>query len=565
MVGVLDWVQNPANQGLLSLAAGLMQAGGPQRMPTSFGQALGQGANAGMDRYNSVQGQQLQRQLTDAQIKQLLFSQQMEKSALGMGDATPPTGVLASGGAPSGALAAPPAAPSGGYGSPPPQPMGQSPQPQASGNDGPNKDWLRASVINKYFPGYATLYGAANSPTDLQKTIAAINNPNTPPEVKAELQKNLQKQNYIAPIGGTRPGVPIRDPMNPGQIISENPSIPPNTNVTRNPDGSVASVTPQPGANEAVAAQAAATTAATEGVKSQFDLVPGMTDNSGRPVYRPKSSVLPQQGAAGVTSGTPVITAPDEKTAQEWMKTFESKGVPVNIKVAAESALKAPGRIPTSAVIGQSTGEKAAQEENEKILAAEGGKLRESANLAVDTNYNLQNMLKAANTLPTGKYTDFRMGVKASLQGILPDSMTSEKDLSNITDYQEFKKYSIKLGFDQARKMGARESTQIVEMSISSNPNPELVKPAIVALGHGLIAQNDYVIAKAKAQDQWQKANNGTLQGFNSDWQSKADPRAFAVKYMTPAEQAKAFGQMSVTDKKTILNSLTQLRASGAL
>jgi hypothetical protein len=63
MAGILDWFSNPANQGLLNLSAGLMQAGGPSRMPVSFGQALGQGFQQGAQGLQQAQQAQMQQQM----------------------------------------------------------------------------------------------------------------------------------------------------------------------------------------------------------------------------------------------------------------------------------------------------------------------------------------------------------------------------------------------------------------------------------------------------------------------------------------------------------------------
>ena len=68
MPGILDLYSNPANAGILSLASGLLQASGPQMRPVSFGQALGQGAQQGMQGYQQAQQAQLQNLLAQAQI-----------------------------------------------------------------------------------------------------------------------------------------------------------------------------------------------------------------------------------------------------------------------------------------------------------------------------------------------------------------------------------------------------------------------------------------------------------------------------------------------------------------
>lgn len=65
MAGILDWFSDPANQGLLNLSAGLLQASGPSPRPVSFGQALGQGMQQGMQGFQQAQQAQMQKQLFD--------------------------------------------------------------------------------------------------------------------------------------------------------------------------------------------------------------------------------------------------------------------------------------------------------------------------------------------------------------------------------------------------------------------------------------------------------------------------------------------------------------------
>jgi len=127
-MGYLDDLMNPANQGLLNMAAGLLQAGGPSRMPTSFGQALGQGLQQGVGAFqsatNSRMAQEKLRQ--EAELLKLhgaLYGAQTEKTNADVarqkllagimgGSATPATAgpVLAdaSGGVSAPGMAAPP-------------------------------------------------------------------------------------------------------------------------------------------------------------------------------------------------------------------------------------------------------------------------------------------------------------------------------------------------------------------------------------------------------------------------------------------------------------------------
>ena len=62
MLGLLgdeNMTQQARQQGLLGLAAGLLQAGGPSRTRTNIGQALGSGLLAGQQMYNQAVNQQI--------------------------------------------------------------------------------------------------------------------------------------------------------------------------------------------------------------------------------------------------------------------------------------------------------------------------------------------------------------------------------------------------------------------------------------------------------------------------------------------------------------------------
>ena len=71
MAGFLDAFNNMTpeqNQGLLAAAAALLQAGGPSRMPTSFGQALGGGLQAYQQGLEGAQDRSFQRQSRTMQM-----------------------------------------------------------------------------------------------------------------------------------------------------------------------------------------------------------------------------------------------------------------------------------------------------------------------------------------------------------------------------------------------------------------------------------------------------------------------------------------------------------------
>jgi hypothetical protein len=72
MAGFFESLMNPASQGILNTAAGLLQASGPSLRPVSFGQALGQGFQQGSQAYQGAQHAQLQQQLLELKKQQMM-------------------------------------------------------------------------------------------------------------------------------------------------------------------------------------------------------------------------------------------------------------------------------------------------------------------------------------------------------------------------------------------------------------------------------------------------------------------------------------------------------------
>jgi hypothetical protein len=72
MASFFEQLMNPASQGILNTAAGLLQASGPSLRPVSFGQALGQGFQQGTQAYQGAQQAQLQQQLLELKKQQMM-------------------------------------------------------------------------------------------------------------------------------------------------------------------------------------------------------------------------------------------------------------------------------------------------------------------------------------------------------------------------------------------------------------------------------------------------------------------------------------------------------------
>src|ERR1019366_10234165 len=71
-----DQGNNATSQGLMSLGAGLIKAGGPSEFKNNFG-GVGDAIQGGLDAYNKATTQQLQSQYLKGQINQQPFGQLM--------------------------------------------------------------------------------------------------------------------------------------------------------------------------------------------------------------------------------------------------------------------------------------------------------------------------------------------------------------------------------------------------------------------------------------------------------------------------------------------------------
>lgn len=80
MAGILQWANDPANQGLLNLSAGLLQASGPSRTPVSLGQAFGQAVPQGMNAFQQAQQGQMQQQLFGLRMSEAQRQRAMDES-----------------------------------------------------------------------------------------------------------------------------------------------------------------------------------------------------------------------------------------------------------------------------------------------------------------------------------------------------------------------------------------------------------------------------------------------------------------------------------------------------
>jgi muramidase (phage lysozyme) len=103
------------------------------------------------------------------------------------------------------------------------------------------------------------------------------------------------------------------------------------------------------------------------------------------------------------------------------------------------------------------------------------------------------------------------------------------------------------------RELSPRAAFQEVRFVQSTLPNPDMSPKGLNAVIGELQGLNDYKIAKANAQAQWETEHGGVghVEGFESDWQAKAPvtPYTFIISRMPQNERQELFGRMATTDE----------------
>ena len=170
-----------------------------------------------------------------------------------------------------------------------------------------------------------------------------------------------------------------------------------------------------------------------------------------------------------------------------------------------------------------------------KALGEQNTAIDHAAIDAQEMNKRLTQMDIARAGFTPGAGADKYYQAAAWMNSILPDEfLPKNMSADKVASYQDFTKQATLYATDQARKMGAREAASVVNMMVRANPNAEMMPQAIEDIQNGLRAQNDYVIAKADAKDQYLK-DKGSLEGFDSFWRKSASPEQFMLKYIPPA------------------------------
>lgn len=472
--------QNLQYNPLLGMAAGLLQAGGPSRMPTSLGQALGAGLQS---------GQQFQQAGLQNQMQQLMMGQNIARMQYMLGGPNAVNGMQAASSQPTDASnSAQPSLGSALIGnsqkpqennpaSPAsidttklsPQQMVTAPSSVADPMQDPYYNYL-AGGARIGLPGWDTLAG--------QRQTFLLNQPAfKEAQARAEALGGLQN---------VRQGGAVFDPMT-GQVLFQNPRLP--EGGILNPDRSVSIA---PGALNAI---------------SQSEQAQAQGSLYGKP-------------ATGVITSGPQTGATYQSTVGQLTGGGRGIGAITALPPAQEAGMPEAGKAATERANTAIEQQKAAQQ-------------------TIGQLGQLQANLEALGTGP-GKETQLEMkkGL-ASVGGFLGFPGLANADLTNAA---AARKSIVNLTAPMVRAMGAREPFQMVNFirdGMASISNPQDANQVVLGMLRGIAEyQND----TGKFAGNWLNQNSGA--GFapgqgawDANWQKQADPGAYIFDNLPKFEQ----------------------------
>jgi hypothetical protein len=496
---------------LIAAGAGMLASRSPYP-----GVALGEGLETGLKTLGSQQSEIPENQLREAQaqtaqITNALLPIQMQ--ALAGGQAAPSGGPLGQSGGTTGTSGAGPAAatgspasaagamPSGGPPLTPGTVQGASGMPEPA-NMGQNPQ----------FAGLDSQYQAIGAQIAQLKRIIPLY-PQHAPELTASLAS--QMDNYTKLMLG--------DPRMQAQAEAMK---------------DWAAVQPK-------AAQAGAEAAA----KMPYQLTPA----------RPGSYMYQGNQVIGATPTVRTITSPDTGAkSEEFMAPplpGQQAGAPATQQGApAETQSAAGAGAPAaSGALGKSwqtelgPGQKVSLEDRAKIEQAGREETLKEAQSAQNQQSTLNVMKDNAANIYTGPGASY-VGDFNRIARLVDPAYDD-----TVAARESFMKNGGQLIRQATRELSPRAAFQEVRFVQSTLPNPDMSPKGLNAVIGELQGLNDYKIAKANAQAQWEDQHGGVghVEGFESNWQAKAPvtPYTFIISRMPQNERQELFGRMATTDE----------------
>lgn len=562
------------SQGMLGLAAGLLQASGPSRMPTSLGQVIASGLQGGQNAYQNSLKNQYGNMQAASQVNQAKLG--MAQTAMMLDNMDPSTGAAyrrmlgmstnptqpqpaANLGTPATnqAPTQPPTAPTT-------QPYVAGGMPAAPANAGMMNaaPWAQAPAANAQAsdaPAAASAATQGQNPYVLpymDPHMAAQMYLSDPAGYKAALLKSYEPQQFR---GGS--AIVVNN-----KIVGMVPNL--DKGMTLDANGNAVNMSGYLPAKSAqdVASQAISTyfQGQQANQKAQADATwrpfEG-TDSNGMPIKYP----LGMGGMGGLPGMSSAMSGPPSGQIPPPLS-YGDKG-PAGMNPGALAA--AAAGLPAGAIqAGLSPARQAEQADIGKANAAQYTNIVNAGNAASGIIANVGEMQKAAaNGLVTGPMTDVkaRIGGLAQQLGLNPKNYTML--MADPNDAAAVNKAATRLGFDFAKTLGGRVTQQEVSMAMNANPNIKTPQGAYNNLLNVVSGMARYQRAERDAAVQY-KNQNGTMDGFSTwmdkqmrpadFWSGKANTnyQVFARAYVSPQERAEALASMSQAQKQQLLASM---------
>lgn len=365
---------------------------------------------------------------------------------------------------------------------------------------------------------YAKALSARISPTELQKTLTAAGVPEA--QQRAILLANVQKQNYIAPVGGARPGTVAFGPDAQGKWgpLFAQPDVGRNVNLTPDAQGNV-SVSPIPGNAAAQSALTAADTAAKVSNTPQTFPTAGGGSTVGYPGdilgAPPAQRNGPQAPRVAPPSFAPSTTsAPSQPLQGAWAS------MP---KLAVSRAIGAPDAFTEGTL--RAAGTKNAE------LASKYGTEADLADQKLQYNVEALKALPAAETGPLSEWMTENRAKLLEL-GVSPNLIPGS---GKITPTQELNKNLKQSALQGARAIfGSRMTQMEVRLQHEElSPSTSMTHDAIASLMQQDTIKQQY--AKQRSQDYGKYVQSGGDPLRFESWYAKTFPlTTFAAKAVTP-------------------------------
>jgi len=190
----------------------------------------------------------------------------------------------------------------------------------------------------------------------------------------------------------------------------------------------------------------------------------------------------------------------------------------------------------------------------QKSLAEDYGQYKESAKNAAMTKYVLKNMSDDADRLSTGKGATFTNNVKQWLQSAqtLPGVGSAVKSITGdisdpIAAFEAIQKNAGQLTRATLKDVDGKAASEY-SMIQKQLPNAEMSPRGLKLVTAQMMAPEDFKQAKLQAADRWKASNNGSLAGFEGDWNKNISPSTFLFARLPPQERDALVKNLSKTD-----------------